>query len=102
MIPYFSVETCEILQAAGCETSFGMYFGGGDGPYGPFKDRPRFSSNETCTTAFHPWDFMAETEQAEKNRKIVWPNLGEYFHRFKMVEAKNPEAYLLATWSLGK
>lgn len=57
----------------GLKSESGFYWGGfyGEGPYGPFKGEPKFSSNEKSTPAFTLEDFVSTDEYAKENcRKL--------------------------------
>lgn len=68
MNTFFSLETCRKLQEAGCVSGSGFYFPD-DAVKRAWGPQQGFGQG---TRAYFPYDFLAETEQADKNRKIVW------------------------------
>lgn len=70
---------CEKLVKIGLKSESGFYWGGfyGEGPYGPFKGEPKFSSNEKSTPAFTLEDFVSTDEYAKENCRRLWPDKSE-------------------------
>lgn len=63
------IELSKRLVKLGCKSSANEWWSCDE------DGRFAFSHCHDCTPAFHPWDFIANTEQAVKNAEIIFDSI---------------------------
>ena len=77
---YADIELCKKFVEMGMKSRSGFYYCGGCPEdlrwlqFNPSDGDHMHREYDGDIQAFHPWDIIANTEQAKKNREILWPD----------------------------